>query len=106
MKTLPLEVTVALQRLGANIRLARIRRQISQAELARASQMTVKTLYELERGAPGIAIHKLFNTLWALGLLADAAALANPDHDDHGKTLELARSPQRVRAPVQNESDF
>jgi len=106
MKPLPLEVSDALKRLGANVRLARIRRQMTQAELARACQMTAKTLHELEAGAPGIAIAKVLSALWALGLLADAVALANPEHDEHGKTLERARSPQRVRARVQNENDF
>ena len=106
MRTLPLEVSDALKRLGANIRLARVRRQMTQAELARACQMTPKTLHDLEAGAPGIAISKVFSVLWVLGLIADAAALANPENDEHGKTLELARSPKRVRAQLDHENDF
>ena len=103
---LPLEVSDALRHLGTNVRLARIRRRMSQTDLALASKMTPKTLYELESGKPGVSISKVLSALWALGLLTDASALANPDHDEHGKTLELARSPQRVRGPDPNENDF
>nr|WP_315848143.1 hypothetical protein [uncultured Rhodoferax sp.] len=36
--------------------------------------------------------------LWKLGLLDTLDAVANPDTDDHGKILEAARMPQRVRS--------
>ena len=44
--------------------------------------------------------------LWTLGLLSTAAALANPDADEHGKILEAARRPKRVRHPVDSDNDF
>ena len=106
MTLLPLEVTAATHRLGENVRLARIRRRLSQEELAQACGITRKTLYALEKGAPGATIATAFAVLWKLGLLNTAAALADPDADEHGKILEAARRSKRVRNPVDSDNDF
>lgn len=104
--TLPLEVTTAVQRLGENVRLARVRRHLNQEELAQACGITRKTLYALEKGTPGATIATAFTVLWKLGLLSTAAVLADPDADEHGKILEAARRPKRVRNPVDTDNDF
>ena len=104
--TLPLEVTRAAQRFGENVRLARVRRHMTQEELAQACGITRKTLYALEKGASGATVATAFTVLWKLGLLSTAAALADPDSDEHGKILEAARRPKRVRNPVDSDNDF
>lgn len=103
---LPLEVATAAQRFGENIRLARVRRRLTQEDLAQACGITRKTLYALEKGAPGATIATAFTVLWKLGLLGTAAALADPDADEHGKILEAARRPKRVRHPLGSDNDF
>ena len=102
----PLEVTSATQRLGENIRLARMRRRLSQEELAQACGISRKTLYALEKGISGATVATTFTVLWKLGLLSTAAALADPDADEHGKILEAARRPKRVRSPADSDNDF
>jgi DNA-binding XRE family transcriptional regulator len=104
--TLPLEVTKAAQRFGENVRLARVRRHMTQEELAQACGITRKTLYALEKGASGATIATAFTVLWKLGLLSTAAALADPDADEHGRILEAARRPKRVRNPLDSDNDF
>lgn len=104
--TTPLEVNSAVQRLGDNVRLARVRRRMSQEELAQACGITRKTLYALEKGTPGATIATAFTVLWKLGLLSTTVALADPDADEHGKILEAARRPKRVRQPVDSDNDF
>ena len=104
--TPPLEVTSVARELGENIRLARVRRHMSQEELAQACSITRKTLYGLEKGAPGTTIGTVFAVLWKLGLLDTAVALANPNADEHGKILEAARRPKRVRHPADSDNDF
>jgi hypothetical protein len=47
----------------------------------------------------------VLSVLWALGLLQTAKALANPETDEHGKTLELARLPARIRSNAP-DNDF
>ena len=103
---LPLEVTTAVKQLGENIRLARVRRRMSQDELAEACKITRKTLYALEHGKSGATVATVFSVLWKLGLLGTANALANPDADEHGKILEAGRRSKRVRQATDNDNDF
>lgn len=104
--TTPLEVTNAVQRLGENIRLARLRRRMSQEELAQACDITRKTLYTLEKGHAGTTVGTVFAVLWKLGLMSTTTALANPDTDEHGKILEAAHRPKRARQPAAEDNDF
>jgi DNA-binding XRE family transcriptional regulator len=102
----PLEVTTAALQLGQNIRVARIRRRMSQEELAQACGITRKTLYALEKGGTAGTLGTVFTVLWKLGLLSTAAALADPDADEHGRILEAARRPRRVRQSAAVDNDF
>lgn len=104
--TLPLQVTTAIRKLGKNIRLARVRRRMTQTELADACKITRKTLYALENGKSGTTVATVFAALWKLGLLGTATALADPDTDEHGKILEAARRSRRVRQTTDNDNDF
>jgi hypothetical protein len=64
-----------------------------------------KTVRRLEQGQDGISLGHVLSVLWALGLLQTAKALANPETDEHGKTLELARLPARIRSNAP-DNDF
>jgi transcriptional regulator with XRE-family HTH domain len=102
---LPREVLQHLIELGQNLRTARLRRHMSTDELAHACGIGRRTLYRIESGEPGIALGTLMNVTWKLGLLDTIRGVANPDADDHGKILEAASRPQRVRAQ-DADSDF
>ncbi len=104
--TCPLEITAAAQQLGQNIRVARIRRRLSQEELAQACGITRKTLYTLKRGGTASTMGTALTVLWKLGLLSMAAALADPDADEHGRILEAARRPRRARQSAAIDNDF
>jgi hypothetical protein len=93
----PYEVEQALRKLGADLKTARLRRRVSQPELATAAGVSVKTLRRIESGDDGVAVGSVIAVLWGLGLLPTLQAVANPDQDQHGKILEQARLPQRVR---------
>jgi transcriptional regulator with XRE-family HTH domain len=101
----PDEVKAAVNEIGLQLRIARKRRRMPQRELATKAGISEKTLRRLELGDAGVAFGCVLRVLWALGLLANATALANPDTDRHGKILELARLPQRIRESVPN-NDF
>ena len=107
-KTLPLEVEQRVKELAYRVRLARTRRGISIAELADKADINRNTLNALELGKPGVAIGVYFTVLWALGLDKTLDAVAHPDADTHGKTLEASRRPQRVRKAqkAKDEYDF
>ena len=105
---LPESVTQTFKELGHRIRLARTRRKLSIIELATKAGIDRNTLGALELGKPGVSFSAYVMTLWALGLDHTLDAVAHPDTDTHGKTLEASRLPKRVRKPraVKNEYDF
>jgi transcriptional regulator with XRE-family HTH domain len=105
---LPEVVTQRVKELGHRIRLARTRRKLSIVELAAKAGIDRNTLGALELGKPGVAISAYVLTLWALGLEQTLDAVAHPDTDSHGKTLEVSRLPKRVRKPrsTKDEYDF
>jgi hypothetical protein len=81
---------------------------MSIAELAANANMNRNTLNALELGKPGVALGAYVTVLWALGLDKTLEAVAHPDSDTHGKTLEASRRPERVRKAqkAKDEYDF
>ena len=104
----PADVAPALARLGQRIRLARIRRSWSVLELAAKAGINRNTLTALELGKPGPSTAVCVTVLWALGLDKSLEAVADPDTDLHGKTLEAARRPARAgkQRKTDNQYDF
>jgi DNA-binding XRE family transcriptional regulator len=102
----PYEVQSLLEGLGQRVKTARVRRGLSAQEFARVCGIGRRSLYRLETGDPGVALGTFLSVLWQLGLLESAQGVAHPDQDEHGKILEAARRPQRVRTPVAQDNDF
>jgi len=92
-KSPPYAVASALTALGENIRIARLRRQLSREELAEKIGVTRYVVGDVERGKPTTAIAAYLGALWALGLLEGLEDVADPDRDAEGKTLEAMRAP-------------
>lgn len=102
---LPREVQTCIEELGQRVRIARVRRRLSTEHLAQACGISRRTLYRIETGDPGIAMGTFMSVLWKLGLLESLRGVADPDTDDHGKILEAASRPRRVRTPAP-DNDF
>jgi transcriptional regulator with XRE-family HTH domain len=102
---LPREVLKNIEELGQRVRIARVRRRLSTEDLAQACRIGRRTLYRIEIGDPGISLGTFMSVLWKLALLDGIRGVADPDTDDHGKILEAAARPQRVRAPAP-DNDF
>lgn len=86
--------------LGENLRLARLRRRLSAAQVAERAGMSRSTLHLMENGSAGIALGKLVQVLVVLGLEGDLVRLAADDV--FGRKLEDARlTSTRKRAPKQ-----
>jgi transcriptional regulator with XRE-family HTH domain len=94
--SLPLPAVARIFHLGQRIRIARIRRGWSVAELAAKAGINRNTLTAMELGKPGTAIGACVTVLWALGLETSFDAIADPDGDLHGKALESSRRPTRA----------
>lgn len=102
----PAAVEEALERLGRNIRTARLRRKLRIEDVAARMGASRFTVSDLEKGKPGTSAAAYFGALWALGLLEQARDLADPDRDQEGKVLESARSPKQARRPRALDNDF
>ena len=94
----PAAVEEAARTLGARIRLARLRRRVSLRDLAQRAGVNHKTAAAVEAGSLLTGLGAYFALIWALGLERELAQLLDPDHDEEGKQLELARTPNRARA--------
>ena len=102
----PAAVQDTLERLGRHIRTARIRRKLPQDQLARRIGVSRFVVADMEKGKPGTGIAAYLGALWALGLLEDMRAVADPDRDEEGKILERARSPKTAGPPRKLSDDF
>jgi transcriptional regulator with XRE-family HTH domain len=105
-KTLPTAVTERIKELGYRVRLARIRRRMSIAEVAAKAGINRNTLTALELGKHGVAMGVYVTVLWALGLDKTLDGVAHPDADIHGKTLEATRRPARVRKSPKSKDEY
>jgi transcriptional regulator with XRE-family HTH domain len=104
--TAPAAVREAIEKLGANIMLARKNRNLRQEDLARKAGVTRRVIMRIEAGHLGVGIGTYAAVLWALGLDADLALLASPERDTEGQTLAAARYGSRVRNPSGPGDDF
>lgn len=88
----------ALERLGRDIRSARLRRGIAVADLAVRAGTSPSSIARLERGDPGVAIGTLADVLVVLGLLERLADLVDIRKDDLGLALAAEHGPRRGRS--------
>jgi DNA-binding XRE family transcriptional regulator len=78
---LPAASQKALQRLGADMALARQRRKESRQTWAQRMNVSIPTLIRMEKGEPTVAIGVYATALWLLGRTNALSTLANPQED-------------------------
>uniref|UniRef100_UPI003B5C23B4 helix-turn-helix domain-containing protein n=1 Tax=Komagataeibacter piraceti TaxID=3229897 RepID=UPI003B5C23B4 len=88
----------ALERLGRELRGARLRRGIAIADLAVRAGTSASSIARLEKGDPGVGIGTLADVLVVLGLLDRLADLIDIRKDDLGLALAAERQPRRGRS--------
>ena len=77
----PFEVEHALKTFGANLRTARVARNLSIAQVAAKIGVGYRTVATAEAGKPGTAIGVYLSLLWAYDLLGQTQELADPARD-------------------------
>lgn len=81
LSQLPPVVRKALDRFGADLAIARVRRRESQRVWAQRLGVSVPTLIRLERGDPGVGLGIVATALWMIGRVDALSALAAPASD-------------------------
>ena len=85
-----------MQIVGEQIKLARLRRNLSVAQVAERAACSPLTVSRIEKGAPTVAIGIYLRVLYALQLDDDILSLAKDD--ELGRALQDMKLPQRERA--------
>lgn len=102
----PYLVEQALSRLGANLRTARLARNIKVEEAAQKIGTGRRAVLDAEKGNPGTAAAVYLALLWAYDLLEPVKTLADPALDQVGLASSARRKRARSRAPRDADNDF
>jgi len=69
----------ALEQVGEQFKLARLRRKLSMEQVAERANISKSTLWRIEKGDPGVSLGNFYQVLIALGLEDDIVLLAADD---------------------------
>jgi transcriptional regulator with XRE-family HTH domain len=86
-----------LVEMGENIKLARLRRRLSTAQVAERANISRMTLFYIEKGKEGVSMGAYAQVLFVLGLEKDLLKLAGDD--PLGRKLQDAKLLVKARAP-------
>jgi transcriptional regulator with XRE-family HTH domain len=112
---LPPATAGAIEKLGADLAVARLRRKESLRSWAQRLGVTVSTLQRLEAGDPSVGIGIVASALWLIQRDGELRNLAAPEHDqgaiekDVRAAVELGRArtqaSERARLRVAKKAD-
>ena len=89
---MPPSTVAALEQLGADLAVARLRRKESLKTWAQRMGVSVPTLLRLEAGEPGVSVGVLATALWLIGRDAALAGLATPMEDRGAIELDVRQA--------------
>jgi transcriptional regulator with XRE-family HTH domain len=101
---LPPATAAAIEKLGADLAVARLRRKESLRTWAKRMGVSIPTVQRLEAGDPSVGIGIVATALWLINRDAELAKLATPEFDQGAiemnvrEALELGRSRALVSA--------
>lgn len=104
IQQLPPSTLAAIEKLGADLAVARLRRKESLKTWAQRMGVTVPTLLRLESGDPTVSVGILASALWLLQRDAELGQLAAPEQDggaielDVREAIELGKSRAQASA--------
>jgi transcriptional regulator with XRE-family HTH domain len=106
LSTPPYEVETALKRLGADLRTARLRRNISLAEVAERIGASREVVGDAEHGKPSSSVAIYAALLWSYGMIDRLGAIADPTSDEEGLRLASLRERRHARPQQPLDDDF
>ena len=104
--TPPYPVEQTARRIGANLRTARLRRNLTIEQVAEKIGAGVRAIRAAEQGKISTGIGVYIALLWTYDLLEPATKLADPGKDDTGLAYLGERQRQRARSQRKLDNDF
>ena len=106
MQAPPYPVERAINRLGENLRTARIRRNWTIEEAAQKIGTGRRAVMDAEKGKASTGIGVYVALLWAYDLLQPLEDVANPANDEQGLIFAAAKEKTRARRSGGLDNDF
>jgi len=102
----PYAVGQSLKRLGANLRTARLRRNLTIEDVAEKIGTGPRPVSDAEKGKPSTSAAVYVALLWAYDLLGQLGNVADPELDEHGLSLSLGQERTRAREKKGLDNEF
>lgn len=102
----PYEVEQAVKGLGRNLRIARLRRNLTIEQVAEKIGTGSRAVMDAEKGKLGTGVAVYTALLWAYDLLRPFDNLADPASDSEGLALDRLSGRERARSGGGLDSDF
>lgn len=102
----PYPVEQAIRRLGANLRTARLRRNLTIEDVAEKIGTGPRAVMDAEKGKISTGIAVYIALLWTYDLLGPMEELAHPATDAEGQALALGKERTRARQKEELDDDF
>ena len=105
IQQLPPATLGALQKLGADLAVARLRRKESLRTWAKRLGVTLSTLQRLEAGDPTVSIGIVASALWLINRDGGLGSLAAPEQDQGALELNVRGAVELGQARAQASAD-
>lgn len=102
----PYPVERAINKVGNNLRIARLRRKLTIEEVAEKIGTGPRAVRDAEHGKPSSGIAVYAALLWTYGLLSPFEDLADPQNDEQGFALAGVGKNARARRTRGLDNDF
>lgn len=105
IQQLPPATLGAIQKLGADLAVARLRRKESLRSWAKRLGVTLSTLQRVEAGDPAVSIGIIASALWLIQRDSELGNLAAPEHDQGALELDVREAVELGRARAQASAE-
>ncbi|MCY3883629.1 MAG: helix-turn-helix transcriptional regulator [Gammaproteobacteria bacterium] len=100
MKPVTPAVSRATARIGSALRTARLRRRLSQKDMAMKMGVSLGTVQRMERGDPGVAIGNIAMAFLCINCLQKLENVLNSSLDEIGAAMDAVYLPNRARSTI------
>ena len=102
---LPPATAAAIEKLGADLAVARLRRKESLKTWAQRMGVSVPTLQRLEAGDPSVGLGIVATALWLIQRDGELRHLAAPEHDQGAIEMDVRAAVELGRARAQASAE-